>query len=394
MMAEFTERYAADPLASRALSVMTGGVTRGTVHVSPAAPFAEEAAGCIIRDQLGHEVIDLCNNYTSLIHGHAHAPTVDAAVQAISAGSALSMRTASEVRLAEHLRDRTGQPHWRFSNSGTEAVMTAVRAARAFTGRDVLVKFTGSYHGTANDVVPAGAAGLPASRAADVIECAPGDIEAVRAVFAQHGRDVAAVLIDLMPNRAGLIPADPAYVAKLRELTRAHGALLIVDEVISLRIGRGGLAREYGAEPDLITAGKIIGGGFPIGAVGGRADVLDVFHPQRPGRVDWGGTFSANPVSMTAGLATLEHFDPAGQQRLDDTGDELRARLRAEGIDASGRGSLTRIVDQRFCEKVWWQLYASGLLLGTNGLICLSTPMTQRIVDTVATRVQSVFRSL
>lgn len=368
-------RYGQHPLAQRAREVMTRGNTRSTLFVDPAPPYAVRGSGCRVVDQFGAEVIDCNNNYTSLIHGHA-IPEITAAVAGMLAdGTAFGLPTASEVALAELLAERTGHERWRFSNSGTEAVMTAIRAARAYTGRDVLIRFEGSYHGTADSVVALDAPGVPAGVRSDLIVVPQADRAAFDAAVAAAGDRLAAVLIDLMPNRAGLIPAEADFVQHIRDTTRRVGALMIVDEVISLRLAPGGFAAQYGITPDLISAGKIIGGGFPVGATAGRAEVLAVFDPLAASNVGWGGTFSANPVTMTAGRIAMERFDAAATEQLNRRGDALREALAGAGVAVTGYGSLMRLREAIDITQLWWAAYQRGVMLGTNGLLALSTAM-------------------
>jgi glutamate-1-semialdehyde 2,1-aminomutase len=361
---------------------MPGGNTRSTLFVPPHPPYAVSGAGCVITDATGHEVVDCNNNYTALIHGHAHPELVAVATGAIAAGSAFGLPTESEVVCAELLRSRTGLASWRFCNSGTEAVMMALRGARAATGRDLVVRFSGSYHGTYDAVVDPSAPGVPSSVAGSVVTLPQGDGETVAELMRARGTEVAAVLIDLMPNRAGLSPAEPAFVERVADLTRRAGALLVVDEVITLRLEVGGLHQRYGLEPDLVTVGKVVGGGFPVGGVGGRSEVLDAFSPLSDGAVSWGGTFSANPVTMRTGTAALRLFGAAEVAALNGRGDRLRAELADRGVPVSGSGSLVRLLlpDPT---ATWWRLYERGVLAGTNGLLALSTPMTDDDVDTV-----------
>ncbi|MGY1716284.1 aminotransferase class III-fold pyridoxal phosphate-dependent enzyme [Geodermatophilus sp. SYSU D01106] len=375
-------------LRDRARRVMPGGNTRSTLFVPPHPPYAVSGAGCVVTDATGHRVVDCNNNYTALIHGHAHPELVAVATEAVAAGSAFGLPTESEVVCAELLRERTGLPSWRFCNSGTEAVMMALRGARAATGRDLVVRFAGSYHGTYDAVVDPAAPGVPGSVADSVVTLPQGDAGALADLLRSRGSEVAAVLLDLMPNRAGLRPADPAFVEQAADLTRRAGALLVVDEVITLRLEVGGLHTRYGLEPDLVTVGKVVGGGFPVGGVGGRTEVLDSFSPLTDGPVSWGGTFSANPVTMRTGTAALRLFGAAEVAALNARGDRLRGELAGRGVPVSGSGSLVRLLlpDPG---ATWWRLYERGVLAGTNGLLALSTPMTDDDVDAVRDAVLS-----
>lgn len=373
---------------------MTRGNTRSTLFVDPAPPYAVRGSGFIVTDQFGNEIIDCNNNYTSLIHGHAMAEINEAVEGILADGTAFGLPTETEIGLAELLAERTGHERWRFSNSGTEAVMTAIRAARAYTGRDVIIRFEGSYHGTSDAVVSADAAGIPASVRADALIVPQADQAAFDEAVEQAGDRLAAVLIDLMPNRAGLVPADPEFVHHVRATTERVGALLIVDEVISLRLAVGGFASEYQITPDLITAGKIIGGGFPVGSVGGRADVLAVFDPLASSHVGWGGTFSANPITMTAGRIAMEHFDTAQVALLNARGDKLRTELQDAGLAVTGFGSLMRLRETVDLTKLWWAAYERGVMLGTNGLLALSTPMDDAVISKIRTTVLEAVRSV
>ncbi|MQA05471.1 MAG: aminotransferase class III-fold pyridoxal phosphate-dependent enzyme [Streptosporangiales bacterium] len=366
-------------LVDRARSVLPGGITRSTVFVPPHPPYAVAGEGAWIVDDTGHRVLDANGNYTTLIHGHARPEIVHAATAALQNGSAFGLPTRSEVALAEMLRERTNMEQWRFCNSGSEAVMMLLRAARAATKRSKIIRFRGSYHGTSPDAVGNESHG-------DVIVVDQGDTEAVANALTTHGDDVAGVVIDLMPNRAGLRRADAAHVQELRSLTREHGALLLVDEVITFRLGVGGLLEQYDVEADLVSLGKAIGGGFAVGAIGGRRELLQPFDPReqkQPSAVSWGGTFSANPVTMAAGKVALDLFDATSVASLNAAGDALRARLVAAGVPATGWGSLLRLHTSDN-QQAWWSLYERGVLAGTNCLLALSTAMGEEDVEHLA----------
>ncbi|MFF1831369.1 aspartate aminotransferase family protein [Paenarthrobacter sp. NPDC058040] len=380
-------------LFEEALRVLPGGNTRSTLFVPPSAPYAAAGEGAYVTDVDGHRVIDCNNNYTSLIHGHKFRPVLDKVHEVIEEGTSFGLPTESEIRLAQELSRRLpSSEQWRFVNSGTEAVMQAMRIARAHTGRDIIVRFAGSYHGTSDAVIDPSMPGVPRSVADSVITLPIGDAESFTSLFRERGRDVAAVVIDLMPNRAGLKPADESFVTLVREQTRAHDALLIIDEVITFRSGFGGLQGVYGVEPDLTTLGKVIGGGFPVGAVGGKATIMATTNPALPGTVAWGGTFSANPVTMNAGLTALDYFRQDTIEKLNSQGNALREGLLQAGIECSGFGSLIRIFPKDM-NAAWWRAYREGILLGTSGLIALSTAMDDAIIENILQGIIKAYRN-
>src|SRR3954466_1663359 len=330
----------------RALASLPGGNTRTTVFMKPYPIYAARGEGCRVWDVDGNEYIDCINNFTSLIHGHAHPVLVKAATDQLALGSAFGLPTQSEVELAELLVSRLpAVEQMRFTNSGTEAVMMALKAARAFTGRPKIAKCEGAYHGSYDyaevslDPVPdawgrnapvsvAYAKGTPEKVLEDVVTIPFNDVEAAVSLIREHGRELACVLVDPTPNRAGLAPAEKAYLTALRQITRQVGALLIFDEVITFRLGYHGAQGLWDIDPDLTALGKIMGGGFPVGASAGRKEFMAVFDP-RHGKpaLPHGGTFSANPVTMRAGLAAMELLDETAFQRLDLIGERVRTGI-------------------------------------------------------------------
>jgi glutamate-1-semialdehyde 2,1-aminomutase len=368
-------------LYERALKHLPGGNTRSTVFMSPSPPYARSGKGCRITDVDGHEVIDFLNNYTALIHGHARREIVEAAVDAVASGSCFGMPTEHEIELAERLAARVGSaPKWRFVNSGTEAVMAAVRLARAATGRSGVIRFQDAYHGTYDAAIQPPARGVPASVEAEVTTVPYGDIPALQEVLDGRDSNVACVLFDAIPARAGARFAESEFVHALRSETRKHDVILIHDEVISLRLAYGGVQSLYAYEPDLTTVGKIIGGGFPIGAVGGREDLLDLFDPRRTDSISHAGTFNANPVSMRAGIVSVDLLTEKEIERINALGDQLRGGLEQQGWDVRGLGSLLQVVVDDPA-TLWWNLYRAGILAGGRGLLCTSTAMDESIID-------------
>jgi len=370
-----------EALYERALRVLPGANTRSTLFVPPHPPYAARGEGWRLHDVAGHELVDLHANNSSLVHGHAFAPVARAAAEALADGSAFGLPTASEAQLAECLALRLPwAERWRFAGSGTEAVMMAVRAARAVTARDGLLRFADCYHGSWDAVVQPGSRGVPAAAQRDVLTLPLGDAQAFLAALAEHGERLACVLLDLMPNRAGLRPVEPEFAALVREETARRGILLVLDEVITLRAAVGGLQETYGIEGDLVALGKLIGGGLPIGALGGHAELMDVFDPRRPDAVTQSGTFTANPVSMHAGAAALEHLDAEAIARIDALGELLRTGLRELGYTVTGRGSLLKVHVEDLVD-LWWRLYREGVLITASGLACVSTPMDEAVIE-------------
>jgi glutamate-1-semialdehyde 2,1-aminomutase len=409
----------------RALASLPGGNTRTTVFMQPYPIYAARGEGCRVWDVDGNEYIDCINNFTSLIHGHAHPVLVEAARQQLALGSAFGLPTASEIDLAELLASRLPSvDQVRFANSGTEAVMMALKAARAFTGRPKIAKCEGAYHGSYDyaevsldpkpgewgrnaPVSVAYAKGTPDNVLADVVTIPFNDAEAAVSLIREHGRELACVLVDPMPNRAGLAPADNSYLEALRRVTREIGALLIFDEVITFRLGYAGAQGLWGIDPDLTTLGKIMGGGFPVGAVAGGEDFMAVFDP-RHGKpaLPHGGTFSANPVTMRAGLAAMELLDDAAFAKLDALGEAVRVGIdeafRKTGVPGGtvGLGSLLKIHfadrpirDYRSAyltehEAKRQAIFSRGLLnrgvlAAGYGLMALSTPMTEADAEAI-----------
>ncbi len=401
-------------IADRASVVLPGGTTRTTTFFAPYPPVLVRGEGCEIVDVDGNRRVDYLNNYTSLILGHAHPEVLAAALGAAGRGTAFSSPTKQEVRLAEVLVERVSSvDHVRFTNSGTEATMAAFRLARAFTGRPTVARFEGGYHGT-HDYSATPGAGVPDLIGDLVITLPFNDISGCEERMASVAGSLAAVIIEPVLGAGGVVAADPEFLAYLRGATRRTGALLIFDEIISFRLHTGGAQARYGIEPDLTTFGKIIGGGFPIGAFGGRRDVMALLHPIE-GSIRWGGTFNGNPVSAAAGVQTLEALTPEVIDQLNRDGEQLTERLdkvlEASGIPAgmTGVGSLFNIhatgdeitdshavgrADPALTELLHLGLMNRGYFLAPRGMGCLSTAMTSADLDGLVESVEDLVGSL
>jgi glutamate-1-semialdehyde 2,1-aminomutase len=388
------ERYAARTPGSRALferatGSLPGGSTRTTVFSAPYPPYVASATGPRITDVDGNIYLDLIGNYTSLILGHAH-PAVVAAVEAqVRRGSAFAAPTETEIALAEELKRRLPSiERLRFTNSGTEATMLAIRAARAATGRPVIARFEKSYHGT-HDLVSPDRTGIPAAIGTLVVDLPWADPEGVAATLEGREDEIAAIIIEPIQGAGGVRAAGAPFLKFLREYTDAHGMLLIFDEVIAFRAGPGGVQGLVGVRPDLTTLGKIIGGGYPLAAFGGAAEVMDRFDARRPDAMSHGGTFNGNPVGAAAGLATLAALDDAAYAHLERLAarltDGLGSRLAAAGSEATVEhvASLFQIRTGPAGDPAdtFLELLCNGYWLAPRGMGAISLPMTEADVD-------------
>ena len=304
---------------TRACAVTPGGVdspVRAFKSVGGTPVFMESAEGAHIMDVQGKSYVDYCMSWGPLMFGHRDAEIENAIAEALKRGWTFGTAAPYSVMLAELItKNIPCVEKIRFVNSGTEAVMSALRVARGATGRSKIVKFDGCYHGHVDSLlIRAGSglaemsspdsAGVTAALAGDTIVAPLDDEQALEIIFKKHGDAIAAVIIEPLPANNGLLPQRPEFLKYLREITIKHGALLIFDEVMSgFRIGFGGMAEETAITPDLVTYGKVIGGGFPVGAYGGRKDLMDMVAPLGP--VYQAGTLSGNPVAMTAGITML-----------------------------------------------------------------------------------------
>ncbi|MCU1440342.1 MAG: hemL [Rhodoglobus sp.] len=337
----------------RARAVLPGGVNSpvrafGSVGGSPRSIVS--ARGPYVTDIEGREYVDLVSAWGPAILGHAHPAVIAAVQEAAALGLGFGASTPGEADLAEVVRDRVGPivEKLRLVSTGTEATMTAIRLARGATGRDLLVKFAGHYHGHSDGLLAEsgsgvatlalpGSAGVPAAIAAQTIVVAYNDLEAISAVFAERGSEIAAVIVEAAAANMGVVPPEPGFNAALTQLAHDHGALLILDEVLTgFRVspaGWWGLDPHSHGRPDLVTYGKVIGGGLPLAALGGRAEVMDLLAPLGP--VYQAGTLSGNPVAVAAGLATLRAADASVYEHLDATAVTIQVAL-SEALTAEG----------------------------------------------------------
>jgi glutamate-1-semialdehyde 2,1-aminomutase len=346
-------------LFNRASALIPGGVNspvRAFGAVGGTPRFIERARGSRLWDADGNEYIDMVGSWGPMILGHGHPAVVEAVEAALHDGVSFGAPTRKEVELAELVLSLYPScERVRFVNSGTEATMSALRLARGATGRDLVVKFAGNYHGHADSLLVAAgsgalttgvpsSAGVPAATARTTLVAHYNDLSSVRELFAAHPDEIAAVIIEPVVGNMGVVAPTPEFIYGLRDLTREHGALLVVDEVMTgFRLAPGGAVERFGLEPDLVCWGKIIGGGLPVGAYGGSAALMDLISPLGP--VYQAGTLSGNPLAMAAGIATLRTIGatPDLYQVLETHGERLERRLLEAARDADVPATVNRV---------------------------------------------------
>jgi glutamate-1-semialdehyde 2,1-aminomutase len=336
-------------LFAQACKVLPGGVNspvRAFGAVGGTPRFMERGSGAYLWDADGNRYIDYVGSWGPMIHGHAPRFVHDRVREQLDRGASFGAPTALEVEMAQLVCESVPSIEMvRMVNSGTEAVMGALRAARGYTGRRKIIKFAGCYHGHSDSLlVQAGSgattlgipdsAGVTPAQTADTVSCFYNDIDGTREVIRGLGDELACVALEPLPANMGLVLPKPGFLEMLREETAHSGAVLLFDEVMTgFRLARGGFQEVCGITPDATTLGKIIGGGFPVGAYGGKREMMECVAPAGP--VYQAGTLSGNPIAMTAGIATLEALDTAAYARLEELGAQLEAGLRA-ALDVTG----------------------------------------------------------
>lgn len=422
---EVKERYAkvrpnSLRLHQEACKYMPGGDTRTATFFTPFPNFIERGEGAYMFDADGFKLLDFQNNYTSLIHGHGHKATVEAVREQIGRGSAYTAPFETQIELAKLLTERfPGIDLVRFTNSGTEANMHALRIARAYTGKAKIIKTEGGYHGTTDvfeasvdpNIKKAGtldrikvlpeSRGVSANALKDVLVTPFNDIERTRRMIEDNHSEVACMIIEPIMGSAGQITPDMEYLKFLREITKEYGILLIFDEVVTGRLSTGGAQQFYGITPDLTTLGKIIGGGTPVGAFGGRRDIMEMYDP-REKKMYHSGTFNGNAVTMAAGLATMKAFDGPAVDYINGLGSRFRdgvAKIYERlglNMRISGAGSIYNILftdmevrnyrdvagsHEELNKLLYMELLTRGVFDAERGMFCMSTAMTEADVD-------------
>lgn len=424
-------------LHTEACKYMPGGDTRTATFFLPFPNFIKYGDGAYMYDEDGFKLLDFQNNYTSLIHGHAHPETVEAVREQIAKGSAYTAPFEKQIELSAILTQRFPSVDMiRYTNSGTEANMHALRIARAYTGKAKIIKTEGGYHGT-TDVFEASVdpnikkAGtleqikvIPESRGVsenalkDVLVVPFNDIERTRKMIEEHHRETACIIIEPIMGSAGQITPDLEYLKFLREITEQYHIVLIFDEVVTGRLSLGGAQKFYGVTPDLTTMGKIIGGGTPVGAFGGKQEIMQMYDP-REKKMYHSGTFNGNAVTMAAGLATMKAYNQEAVDYVNALG-----TLFKEGVlkiydklglnmKISGAGSIYNILftdkevknyrdvasaHEELNKVLYMSLLTKGVFDAERGMFCMSTAMTKEDIrfglDTLETSLREMLPAI
>lgn len=415
------ERYTEQTPRSRqlhadAVDIIPGGVSRGTLAFQPYPFYAATAEGAHITDVDGNQYLDLVNNYTSLPHGHHHAQTISAARTELAQSSAIGTAHPLEAIYAKELRQRIPtMQRLHFTTTGSEAVAFAARVARAVTDRPRILKFEGGFHGSYSEfyrdiaIVPprdpgtsgptvASSAGLEPT---NTITAIYNDPASVTAAFEQWGAEIAAVIVEPFLGNASLVAAEPAFLTRIFDEAHSHGALVVFDEVQSLRMGFGGAQGKWGLTPDLTAIGKIMGGGFPLAAFGGSIDLLSVLEGGAPAVLQT-GTFTAAPMAIAAGRAAMQFLDEPAYAALEQLTETFRNGVRETfrrhklPVHVNGIGSMFNIsiseepvtsyrahraADSALWERIRLEMVIRGVLIMPRGTGCLSTAVTTADID-------------
>ena len=413
-----------------AQAYLPGGDTRSSIFWEPYPVYIERADGCHVHDVDGTDRLDFIGCMTTLVFGNAYPQVVKAVQKQAARGFTYNAPNRYQVMLAKLLCERVPSLDLiRFTNSGTEATLNAIRAARAFTGKTKIAKCEGGYHGT-HDAVSvsvrtnpetagpadrplsvASVEGLPPEVVDQVVVVPFNETAAAQAVLEEHAGDLAAVIVEPVLGSSGMVPADPEYLEMLRDFTTRNKVVLIFDEVISFRVARGGAQELYGVIPDMTTFGKIIGGGFAVGAFGGSRELMEQFDPLKGPAVVHAGTFNGNPITMMAGGITVENLVPEVYEQLDSLTHYLKQGIRdvcAEleiPVQVTGLGSLFGIHfvdgpvrtwrdvaagDQERKKQVFWGLMNEGIMFSPGLVGAVSAAMTETDIDSFVEALRKV----
>lgn len=406
-MNSIEERYRAATeksaqLTKRAERVMPGGDTRTTTYYRPYPLTLKRGEGPFVWDVDGNKYIDLIGNYTSLVHGNAYPPIVEAVSKAVRDGSSWPARSEAQIELATVLCERVESvDRVRFCNSGTEAGMLAAHVARRLTGRKLILMARYGYHGSYDDL-EIGLAGQDGERTmlADF-----GEATVFEALLSERGSEIAAVFLEPILGSAGIVEPPAEFLGRVAEAAHSAGAMFVVDEVITLRLAEGGGQQIFDVKPDLTMFGKIIGGGFPVGALGGSEEVMSAFDPRNRGTIFHSGTFNGNPVTCAAGVVSVRELTQARIDKMAKQAERLAAELtRAAGqvglpFSVRHYGSLMNVFflkepppatiareDARAIASFHLAALNQGLFLAPRGMIALSTVITDEVLNEICER--------
>jgi glutamate-1-semialdehyde 2,1-aminomutase len=430
-------KVAEEQLYAEAVKVLPGGVSRNVLYRKPHPYYVSHAAGCYVTDIHGDTRVDFANNIASLIHGHAHPAIVEAVINQVRKGTAFTIGTEVEIEMAKLMCRRVPSfDKIRFVNSGTEAVMAMIKASRAFTGKPKIAKAEGGYHGSYDFAEVSQSAspatwgemdkpnsvphvyGTPKSVLNDVVIFPYNDIERTINILNQYAGEIACVIIDPIPHRIGMITATPEFVEAMYAWTRANNALLCFDEVICFRANYEGAQADYSVKPDLTSMGKIIGGGYPIGAFAGRKEVMDILDPGGSNyRFPLSGTFSANPISLTAGKVAMELFDREAVEYVNQLAAKAIGQISEAGKIAdiplciTGKGSMFKVhfredpptnyrdaYEDEHTKKLMKMFldhtYEKGIMIINSCTSVISTAITQKEIDILTEAMLSAFKHI
>ena len=394
----------------KAKEVMPGGNTRSILHYDPFPVMMQKGEGSSLTDMDGHHYLDFLGEYSAGLYGHSNSVIQDAIKEAVDGGTVLGAPNRWEARLAELICQRFPSiDQVRFTNSGTEANLMALGAARAFTGREKIMVFDGSYHG---GVLYFAHGGSPVNVPFEIVYGIFNDIQSTLDVIEASKNDLAAVIVEPMMGAGGCLLAEPDFLSALREATRANEIVLIFDEVMTSRTSSGGLQQHFGITPDMSTLGKYLGGGVSFGAFGGRLDIMELFDPALPKALPHAGTFNNNVMSMAAGCAGLgQVFTTEVADALYEKGESFKTQLNTLiknqnlSMQVTGVGSLLNIhmtgrpirspgdLDDIIPEKhtlIHLEMMLRGFMYAQRGYMALSIPMTQENLDAFADTFEEV----
>ncbi len=407
---------------ARAKKSMPGGDTRASSYYTPYPAYMVRGDGCYLYDYDENKYLDFLNNYTSLIHGHGHPATLSAIQEQAVRGTVLGSAAEVTVEHAEMMCDRVPSlESVRYCNSGTEATHLAMRAARAFTGKEVIVKMDGGYHGshdyvqvnvqpdTETDGLPQRkltTRGVPAAVLEGMRVVPFNDLDALEDVLRAHHDEIAGVIMEPVIGAGGGVEPEPGYLQGVRRLADRYGVLLIFDEILTFRLDVGGVQAAFDVTPDLTSIAKFIGGGLPLGAFGGRQEIMAPFDPTHPDTIPHNGTFNGNNITMAAGIATMREYEAEEVARINQLGQRLKdgfnRAFQAEGVKvrAVGQGSIVRIhwsdgeirtardavsaqsAAQALPKLLHMELMNRDIFSAPRCQFAISTPMTEQEIDT------------